>query len=69
MKLTHGKNTIPHPLRKSGKQAARKAQRRIEAELRQQLYSALTTSEKILRIRSRCGKSARELARLLAKEA
>jgi len=69
MKIGNGKNTIPHPLRKSGKKAARKQQKHIEAELRQRRYNALSKGAKIELINSRPGKSARELSKLLKKEA
>jgi hypothetical protein len=49
MKTGHGKNTIPHPQRKSGKKAARKAQQRAEAEARQAEYKSLTGLELLAR--------------------
>jgi len=64
MKLGKGKNTVPHSVRKSGKKAAHKEQKRYEAKLRQQQYNALSFIEKVALIQSRPGKSARELSKL-----
>lgn len=41
-----------------------KEQKRIEAEVRQEEYAALTVSQKVARVSERPGRSEKELARL-----
>ena len=58
------KNTIPHSVRKSGGKTRAKNQRREEAQERQKIWDSLTLAEKIARILSSPGNSAKQKTKL-----